>query len=215
MISIIHPSRLRPTQAKQTHDKWLSRSSTPIEYLLSLDLSDPRRLDYKGFDHIVLNDNRTAIQAINHAATLATGDILIVVSDDFDCVDGWDEKLLAAVDGMSDFIVKTPDGYQKTLMTLPIMDRKYYQRFGYVYEPGYKHLWCDTEMTVVAHMLGRVVNVDVLFEHLHHSLGKSIKDDISKKNDATWKQGQAHFNERLKTNFGISKPLVKYKDIVW
>lgn len=218
-ISLIHPSRSRPKEALTTSAAWLSRAynSLYIEYILSLDTSDPRLNDYHDAlrKQSIVNDNRSAIQAINKAAEKATGDLLIVISDDFSCEQDWDVKLLDALHGKEDFIVKTPDGYQKTLITLPIMDRKYYERFGYIYHPDYKHLWCDTEMTVVGHMLGRVIDVDVLFEHMHHSLGKSKKDKISEKNDATWQQGKRVFHERLKSNFGVENPLCKFEDIKW
>jgi hypothetical protein len=95
------------------------------------------------------------------------------------------------------------------------MDRAYYTRFGYVYYPGYRHMFCDQEMTAVGHLLGKVIDLDMTFEHMHYSVGKSNYDEINRKNDATWSQGEALFNERLKTNFGIDNPVVPYSSIVW
>ncbi len=141
--------------------------------------------------------------------------MIIVVSDDFDCPDNWAEKLMTAVEGKKDFLVKTKDGIQPTLITLPIMDREYYNRFGYVYEPGYKHMFCDQEMTAVGMMLGKVINLDLEFTHNHYSTGKFKKDAVSVKNDSTWNQGKKHFNERLKTNFGIENPVIPYSEIKW
>lgn len=213
-ISIIHPSRSRPKQALATMAKWRKNADNPMEYIFSLDLDDPFRKQYSGA-RMLLNNNTSAIAAINFAAHYATGDLLIVVSDDFDCLPHWDTRLLEAIGDRTDFLVKTPDGIQKTLITLPIMDRKYYERFGYVYYPGYKHMFCDQEMTAVGMMMGKVINVDVLFEHLHHSVGKSRKDAINIKANRTWEQGKKLFHQRLKDNFGIKDPVIKYEEIQW
>jgi hypothetical protein len=215
-ISIIHPSRSRPKQAGVTLTKWLISADNPqnIEYIFSLDLDDPMRKQYKG-QKIIANNNTSAIAAINYAAHYATGDLLIVVSDDFDCLPHWDTVLLSALKGKVDFLVKTPDGIQPTLITLPIMDRTYYNRFGYIYYPGYQHMWSDQEMTAVGMMLGRVINVNLLFEHKHYSTGKFKKDAISKRNDSTWNQGKQLFHERLKSNFGIEQPVMAYGEIKW
>jgi len=204
--------------AGMTRNQWMLHADNPgnIEYILSLDLDDPDRKKYRNQDgKILLNSNTSAIAAINYAAYYATGDLLIVVSDDFDCPPHWDTLLLDHLKGKEDFIVKTPDGIQKTLITLPIMDRTYYKRFGYVYYPGYKHMFCDQEMTAVGHMLGRVINIPLLFEHKHYSVGKMKKDAINKKNDATWDQGKRLFHERLKTNFGVTDPVINYDQIKW
>lgn len=213
-ISIIHPSRSRPAQAMAVRDKWIRNADNELEYVFSLDLDDPMRRQYKG--NILLNNNTSAIAAINYAAYFSTGDLLIVVSDDFDCLPHWDTMLLKALEGKEDFIVKTPDGIQKTLITLPIMDRKYYERFGYIYYPEYKHMFCDQEMTAVGHLMGKVIDVPVLFEHKHYSVkGGLRKDKISEKNDRTWNQGKKLFHDRLAFNFGVENPVMRYEEIVW
>lgn len=215
-ITIIHPSRSRPQQALATQKKWLANADHPerIEYLFSLDLDDPLRKKYKA-PRILLNNNRSAIAAINYAAHFSTGDLLIVVSDDFDCPPHWDTRLLEALGGARDFLVKTQDGIQKTLITLPIMDRTYFERFHYIYHPDYLHMFSDQEMTAVGHLLGRVFNVDMLFEHKHYSTGKSRRDAVNVKNNKSWDQGKRLFNERLKTNFWIEHPVMRYEEIVW
>lgn len=224
-ISVIHPSKGRPEIAIRTIEKWLDYSDIDIEYILSLDSEDAHwyigflKPEWLGFENpkiiVKTYNNRSAIDAINNAAKSATGDLFIVVSDDFICPKYWSSKLLKALDGKSDFLVKTRDGLQKTLITLPILDRAYYNRFGYIYFNEYIHMFSDQEMTAVGHMLGKVINVDMTFEHLHYSTGKSKKDAINIRNDASWRQGEKLFNERLKINFGIEKPLINYTEIQW
>jgi len=209
-ITLIHPSRGRPKQAYETMQNWLSKADTNPEYILSIDKSD--NSTYIGG---VRHDNRSAIDAINNAAKLAQGGLFIVCSDDFDCPNHWDTLLLAELEGKQDFLVKTYDGIQPTLITLPIMDRVYYERFGYVYHPDYLHMHADEELTIVGHMLGRVIKSDLIFPHNHYSTKRTRKDAINIKNDATFPQGERTLARRLINNFGIENPLIKYTDIKW
>lgn len=212
-ISIIHPSRSRPTQAAATAKAWLSsaKDRNRVEYILSVDEYDPSLSKYIDM-HIghechftmLISDNNSAIQAINEAAEVCKGSLLLVVSDDFNQPPfHWDEYLIQALRGKSDFVVKTQDGAQPWIITLPIMDRVYYERFGYVYHPEYRHMFADTEMTHVAHMLGKVIDVDMKIPHNHYTTGKVKRDDINKKNDATWAQGEKLYLERLMRNFDL------------
>lgn len=230
-ISVIHPSKGRPEMAIKTIEKWLEYADGDIEYLLSLDNEDAnwyigftQQLYMEGKIKYIFNKTTTAISAINEAAKHATGDLFVVISDDFICPKHWNTKLIQRIQydwdtqiflGRKDFLVKTKDGLQPTLITLPILDRTYYNRFGYIYHPDYLHMFSDQEMTAVGHMLGRVINVDMTFEHWHYSTGKSPKDEVNVRNDMTWKQGQLLFDRHLQNNFGIENPVMAYSDIKW
>lgn len=208
--SLIHPSRNRPEQAEETIKNWLNnaKDKSSIQYILSVDIDDKYLKRYKALSNkygtnIHVAKNNSAIEAINRGARRSKGNVIIVVSDDFNCEINWDEKLSNELEGKEDFIVKTQDGLQEWIITLPIMDRKYYERFGYVYFPKYKHLFCDTEMTSVADLTGRKITSQILFEHRHYSTGKSQKDAINAKNDATWNQGKKLYSQRKAINFGL------------
>lgn len=214
--SIIHPSRSRADIAKETIKIWLGNAKNPqdIEYILSVDINDPQLSRYKKLSaelgiktHVAMN--KSAIEAINRAAKKTTGRILVVVSDDFLCEPDWDVKLLKELEGKEDFIVKTQDGIQDWIITLPVLDRKYYERFGYVYFPEFHHLWVDAELFCVAWMTDKIIMSDLLFEHQHYSTGKSEKDAINNKNDKTWSQGQKLFNKRKAINFGLPAEWIK------
>jgi len=207
-ISLIHPSRNRAQQACETALLWIDSADNEVEYILSLDDDDESRISYlELFPQQVMfssNANRSAIDAINNAAKIATGDLLIVISDDFYPFAHWDTLLLAEVAGKADFLMKTQDGIQPELITLPIMDRAYYNRFGYIYHPDYLHMFCDNELTAVGHMLGRVITSTLLFEHKHYSVGKAERDALYTRNENTWDQGLHLFSERRKINFGLN-----------
>lgn len=214
-ISIIHPSRSRPEIAHGVIRNWISKccGRHELEWILSIDVDDPRQKEY----HRVLLDfaissiveihtsvNRSAIDAINNAATLATGDILIVVSDDFDCPENWDELIVKAAAGRTDWIMKTQDGTQGWIITLPIMDRVYYNRFGYIYYPEFLHMFSDTHMTCVADLLGRKITADIHFQH-----NNGIKDKVAERANATWAQGEKLFLKLSEQNFLLKPEEIK------
>lgn len=221
-ISLIHPSKGRHKLAFEAFQNWSKKADNwkNIEYILSVDTPDAGLYmqEFYPFWHavrILHLPNNSAIEAINNAAQIATGDIFIVMSDDFDCPEHWDTLLLEALEGKSDFIVKTQDGLQPTLITLPILDKVYYNRFGYVYHPDYLHLHSDEEMTIVGHMLGRVITLPLLFPHNHYTTGKMQMDAINEKNNSTWAHGQRTLDRRALNNFGIENPLIRREDIKW
>ena len=200
--------------ALQTALKWLNKatnSSTELEYILSIDESDKNLEDYKkifsrNFPNIkiLVNDNSTAIEAINNAAKVCTGDLLIVVSDDFDCPSHWDRLLWAHLHDKQDFIVKVEDGIQNWIITIPILDRIYYNRFNYIYNPEMQHMFVDTWMTHVADLLDRKIILPLIFKHNHYITGLTPRDEINIKNDSTWAHGEKIYLEGVKNNFGLT-----------
>ena len=64
----------------------------------------------------------------------------------------------------NNYLLKTNDSTEGWICTLPIMDKEFYQSQGYVYNPIYKHLFCDTELTHIADITGRLmVRNDIVF----------------------------------------------------
>lgn len=204
--------------AFEVANKWTKNAQNDLQYIISIDSTDPQLKRYQDlFNQFVLfsldddtelliSDNKSAIEAVNVGAKKAKNELLIVVSDDFDCFPNWDIWLTDMLKDKEDFIVKTYDGIQKTLITLPIMDRKYYNRFGYIYYPEYQHMFCDTEMTDVGHLLNKVIDLNDPnhpFLHKHYTAGFMQKDETNEKNDSTWNQGEALYNARKEFNFGL------------
>ena len=209
-ISIIHPSRGRAYQAKETADRWIAKSSgtVPIEYILSIDTSDPQKADYLALFEkaiITLADNTCVVEAANAGARNADGDIFVLVSDDFDCFVDWDLKLVEAFTGNECRVLKTYDGTQKWIVTLPIMDKAYYNMQGYLYCPEYKHMFADTDQTHKAEIEGRLLfRNDLVFTHNHYSTGANKKDEVNVKADATWAQGEEVYLRRVREGFGYN-----------
>jgi glycosyltransferase involved in cell wall biosynthesis len=213
LISILHPTRSRPQKSIDVTKKWISTAGVDYELIVSIDDNDPYREEYirrySEYDYfrtkLISNPNRSAVDAINNAAKESKGDILIVVSDDSDCPDNWGKIIQKATEGKTDFVLKVYDGVQKWLITMPIMDRVYYNRFQYIYFPDYTHMFCDTEFSHVANVLGRVIERnDLLFPHLHYSVTKTGKDSVAIRNDNTWNEGKTLYLRRFYKNFDLT-----------
>lgn len=204
MISIIHPSRGRPQKSFETLKKWrkcfMGCYGEPVEIIVSVDIDDFALNAYVRLhgDRVLISKNRSAVDAINNAAKATTGDIFMVVSDDTDPVDLWNEKIHEEVKGKTDWILKTQDGIQKYIITNPILDRAYYNRTGYIYHPDFQHLFCDTYLTCVADITGRKITSNLVFKHDHYSVNGTQPDELHKRNDATWKEGEETFIRLMK-----------------
>lgn len=209
-FSLLHPSRQRPHKSYSATKKWLDyAASRDFELIVSIDENDPLKDEYiqlynnhHGFNvHLIVRQNKSAVDAINNAAKEASGEIFIVVSDDTDTIDRWDQVISKAVEGRKDFVLKVADGIQNWIVTMPVMDKDYYNRFGYVYHPDFAHMFCDTCLTHTADALGRVIwRNDIRFEHLHYSVRKSQKDNVSIKADATFEEGKRVYLDMVRRN---------------
>jgi glycosyltransferase involved in cell wall biosynthesis len=211
IISLLHPSRGRAHKAKETFDRWMQKSSgtTTIEHVISVDADDEPEKYYQLFKKtslINVGRNRNLVDATNRGAVSTSGDIIVLLSDDFDCPRGWDLLIIAAFKQYKDYgiVLKTYDGTHGWIVTLPIMNRAYYQLQGYFYYPEYEHMFCDTDMTHKAELEGRlIVRNDLEFHHLHYSTGSAEKDKTNEKADATWAQGRKTYLKRVHNKFGL------------
>lgn len=185
--------------------------SVPLEVIVSLDNDDPTlglyQEAYKHFPHpytFLVADNQYAVGAINRAARIAQGDIFIVVSDDQEPTERWGERILQYTAGKTDWVLKSQDGIQPKIITLPILDRVYYQRDGYIYNPSYKHLFADTEFTEVAYKRKRVLQKNIRFIHRHYSVAVGGQPDVTyARNNSTYHEGKQLYNYRKSINFGL------------
>ena len=135
-------------------------------------------------------------------------DILILMSDDMEFIrHGFDTQIIKDYSKfpIGDVLMHYPDqAAGKALITMAIMDRKYYDRFGYIYNPEYKSLFCDNEQHEVAVKLGRYVFIkDRLFNHNHPAWGLQQQDALGVHTESFWKEDEATYNRRKLINFGL------------
>jgi glycosyltransferase involved in cell wall biosynthesis len=207
--SLLHPSRSRPQKSFNATQDWLNSAvGKDFELVVSIDENDPHKDDYfrlyKSSQYntrIIVNHNQNAVQAINNAAKAAQGEVFIVVSDDTGVLRGWDKVLSQTIGNHVDFVLKVYDGIQDWIVTMPIMDKVYYNRFGYIYHPEYQHMFCDTHLTHVADALGKlIIRNDIQIPHDHYSVKKSEKDEVTRKADNTFTEGKKTYLRMVKKN---------------
>lgn len=212
MISLIHPSRGRSLKSKINMERWLNRATTPVEWILSIDKSDNYHQylsDYSNLlnrnGRIIVNDNDNVVQATNHAAAVSSGDILVYVSDDFDCPDNWDTLILKEMDLHTPMILKVDDCLQKfstNILTIPIMNREMYKKLGYFWHPSYSSMFVDEDLFWTAKKTNSIKNCEhIKFKHLHYSIGACSNDMTYIRSSKNWEQGKRVFQHRKENNF--------------
>lgn len=210
-ISLIHPSRGRPEKSKATVDYWIERAGgVNVEVIVSIDNSDPKHSHYFAIHThgICSNDNKSVVEATNHAAKRSTGDILIYLSDDFKCPENWGELVIKEFENENrPLLIKVDDCLQDfhvPVLTIPMMNRALYERLGYFWHPGYKSMFCDEHLYRIARKLGALKNAPHLkFEHCHVSVGKAEDDETYRRSAANWNQGKAIFDRHKKMGFPL------------
>lgn len=135
-------------------------------------------------------------------------DILVLLSDDMVLRPWFDMEILKAFqDGFSG-LVHFPDGIaNERLCTFTVMDRAYYDLFGWIYNPIYKSVGCDNEQHEVAVKLGRYKYVPVdIVRHLHPAYGMAPIDDLYRRNEdpVLYAKDLEMLRNRRAINFGIN-----------
>lgn len=182
------PSRERPTKLIACIENIISLARHD-DYIigLTLDIDCPVTANREFYNKIlsygdkvkaVYGFSKGKIDAINRSVWMyPDADIICTHSDDFIFIkEGFDLDIIQGyADGFSG-LLHFPDGFvNKVLCTYPIMDRAYYSRFGYVYNPQYFSVYADNEQHDVAKILNSYKYVDKkIFEHRHpiHGFGK-------------------------------------------
>ncbi len=222
-ITLIHPSRGRAEKAKETAKYWLDKASgkNEIQYVLSIDFDDPEKEKYMTASwrdflgsrdfRLICDYHSSVVEATNDGVKLATGEILIYLSDDFLCPDNWDEEILNELDfhtnKSKEWLLKVDDclqPYSADVLTIPIMSMDLYKRLGYFWNPEYKSMFVDQDLYYVVKNNGWMLHASNLkFKHMHHCTGLAPKDKTYTDSEAHWNTGQAIFNRRKREGFPL------------
>ena len=214
------PVRDRFTKFCSTLDLYINKASGTNEmfFNISIDTTDINITKdkvityfkkYPKVNYLVsVNDNKSKVEAINRIPKIDF-DILLLASDDMEPqVNNYDtiiaNQMLKSYPDL-DGSLWYPDGYQNRLNTLCILGKKYFDRFGYIYHPSYKSLWCDNEFMKVAQILNRQMYIDqCIIKHEHWANnGKFSKDALYLKNDSYSNIDRDNYYKREKINFGL------------
>lgn len=162
------PTRSRPQKVMETLESYARLANQPdkIGVAISCDIDDSsmtrnlvqeevlRRVSKFAWKKIFFSPNRNKIEACNADMNNIDydWDIVVLVSDDMiPQIKGYDDVIrtyMKANHPNLDGLLWCNDGYQgEKLNTLCVYGRKLYESFGYIYNPEYKSLFCDTELT--------------------------------------------------------------------
>ena len=210
MILCKFPSRSRPARFLEVLREWVRMADdlTRIHWLFSFDQDDTSMSDIGkpiaelGIDAtIVRGHSSSKVEAINRDFEHAPPwDIVLVLSDDMRCVlKGWDTEIRRVADAHPDALIWFPDQVQRSMCTLPCMDRTYYDRDGFIYDPRFKSVYCDDLQTDFAKQRGRFVTIDTtIAHHMHPANTHEVKPDaLYRMNEtpAIWKADEALYRE--------------------
>jgi hypothetical protein len=212
-ISLIHPTRSRPQKSFMNHARWIDKAvDKNIETIVAVDLSDPKRKEYFNlyakiyagmFYEFPAN---SLVEATNYAAKASNGDILVYLSDDFDCPERWDESIKEEFKKYTGpTLIKVDDCLQRLdvpVLTIPIMNRELYDLLGYFFHPDFRSMHCDEHLYWRAKKLNALQFAPHLkFEHRHVSVGKAEDDETYRRSTANWNHGVSTLAKHKALNF--------------
>jgi hypothetical protein len=204
-LSLLHATK-RPIEGKKCQQLWLERAENAanIEIITAIDADD--EACKQAFPNAVLSYGVGVCPAWNEAAKHATGDVFIVVDDDFEPCFGWNEVICSYMAKGAD-ILHVGDKHRKDqLMCHPIFSKRYYDTIGYVWHPAFRSICCDDWFTTMAKSWGYVDateggKVDLGFLHAHVSQGYGHEDEVARISNSKerYAHGKAVY-ERLVSN---------------
>ena len=224
-LLIKFPTRQRPTMFFDTLGKYITMSSGKheIEYIISMDEDDNTMNNeavQKRLKTLIENginikyfygNSKSKIEAINADMDKASPDWDMVFNGQDDMIPtefGYDDIMLTRLAELfpdTDGAIWLNDqfmGYDENC-TIVSAGRKYYERFGYIYYPGYDSLFADNEYTEVGKALGRLKYVsDRIVKHDWVGKNQSL-DVLIQRNEAPekYKADKEIFENRKRQGF--------------
>jgi len=223
------PTRSRPAQFINVLNKYVSLANRPdlLGVCVSCDSDDEtmrpddiqytiKNITYRAaWGEIYYGNSTTKIEAVNAdvASVPWQWDILVLVSDDMvPQVKGYDDVIrshMIANFPDTDGIIWVNDGTQgKNLNTISILGKKMYDSFGYIYEPSYKSLYCDTEFTDLCNgkLASKCTYIPyMLIRHEHPGTGFPEKgDELYRRNNSYWNHDMQMYISRKEYKYDWS-----------
>jgi len=211
-----YPTKGRPEWFRETLSAYYSKLSGKHEYqfVIAMDNDDammnnqPMRQWLNSQEHLTYfyADHANKIHACNTGIPDSAWDILVLISDDMTPV-AYDFDDIIAIDMQMQFpeldgVLQYADGVRTDeLMTLSIMGRKFYEKYGCVYHPAYKSQWCDNDVTDVAKMWNKFWHSDRII--IRHEWKKHGMDKTYEVSDKDYHSDKAVYDDRKKHGFPL------------
>lgn len=222
-ILIKFPTRNRPQKFIQCiKDMYIGMGDkTNTKVVVTADLNDPTMYNRQVLEAVrpfIINYgleinfgvSEGKIHAVNRDLEQYNDwDIIVLMSDDMKWqVQSFDYQIRKSFETYypnTDGLLHYNDGFTANrLITMPIMGRKYFDRFGYIYHPSYKSLWCDNEMTEVGRILNKTAYIDQpIFRHEHFSNVGGFMDEQLKYTESFSARDHDNYEQRRHKNFDL------------
>lgn len=218
-LIIKYPTRGRPKQFLETLKGWVDGMSDPdgATFVVSYDSDDASMTDsvisqasaMLKYGLFFKGESPNKIHACNRDVDKFNAwDVLLLISDDMVCRrHGWDQiirnNMMEFYSDMDGCLWFHDDSKQRVISTLSCMGRKYYDRFGFAYNPEYSSFFCDNEYTDIARSLNKITFIEKpICSHDHPAWKVGIKsDDLYRRNNKYWHQDQATYERRKAAGF--------------
>lgn len=222
-LVIKFPTRNRPEKFKAVFSRYLTFLSGmhDVRFIITMDEDDSTMntpemkewLDTRAKNSQIqyfYGHSKSKIEACNANLDGVDGDVLLLASDDMIPVQmGFDDIIAKCyAEAFSDFdgAIKFWDGLrpkEDPLMTLTVMGFPLYKKFGYIYNPEYKSLYCDNEQTQVCAALGKLRRCDICI--IQHQWSGEPWDDLHARNENAEMYGVdgETFKRRAANNFDM------------
>ncbi len=210
------PTRSRPHQFFKNLDAFYQKLSFKVPYLffISCDEDDesmnnlPVIQRLNNYPNLIYNfsNNACKVEAFNQGVGEIDFEIILAAHDDMaPIVKGFDQIIVNSMSSHFpdlDGVLNFHDGFVGgQCNTLPVIGRTFYNRFGYIYNPAYKALVCNVELTHVAKILNKEkVMEQVIIKHNHPAWGAAPMDEQYRKNETYHEQDAKTFMKR-RANF--------------
>jgi hypothetical protein len=214
------PSRERPYKFFNCLDNIINKARhDDYEIVATLDTDDmlmnndevKKRLDTYENVRPIWGTSRGKVSAINRSVWFVDDwDVCITMSDDFWILNtGFDTEVLSHYQNGFSGLLHYPDGHaNERLCTFPILDRAYYNKFNFIYNPIFQSVYCDNWQHEVAVLLGKYKYVDQrAIEHRHPIWGFGIADDLVRRNEhpILYARDYAVYTKQKELNYEIER----------
>ena len=187
MVSILVPSRGRPSNIKRLYESLEATTQGKWELLVRCDDDDPTWDEYAAWvrqtssnlSYLITSDRRLLSQLWNELVPYSQGDILMHGGDDIIFnTPGWDKVVREAFppDGIAFVHGDDLGGKGDKLGTHGFLSRKAIDAVGYFMPPYFASDYNDLWWNEVYESIGRRIFVPIVTEHLHFAFGKGEMD---------------------------------------
>lgn len=208
-LLVIIPSRGRPEQFGDVAALIAKTARAQTDVYLCIDFDDPARDAYLAMvpepnpTIWIESGPRLSMAAwTNKVAMTMAGDYRALASigdDHYPRTDGWDEKLLAALDQRGPGIAFGDDlnprnTHGQLMVTAPVISSSIVTALGWMCHPGMRHYYIDNVWEDLAKDAGCLYYIpDVVIEHKHYTVTGQAADATYSDAMAAWDSDQAAF----------------------